>query len=343
MPTTTDFIHSENSPITKPEPSDFNQVGYISEPGLPNLSSTPGPEYEATNYLIGSTVIPETNDYLNIDDFSALVTVVERSSTALYTAVKEWDEDDSLVEQETLVDAQVWWPMNETVATPGSTFSDVIGGFDVTTQGTLIPDQPSLHSHSRSINLNRSGYFTRSTLPDWVYDEPRTMSISFWMQHTGLFPEGTQTIITDATNLDSGANSDNHQFLIDFFADWRLRLFWEYNTGVNESTTFRLADIPGFDITDIHHYVVSRDAKEKEVHLYIDGVFIETITYDQNPTGASSYEWIIGGYEDYKDGMTRFVDAHVQDISLYKSVLTLEHAQFLYNDGNGVDYTLLVQ
>lgn len=334
MADTDKFVFNEESPIENETP-DFSQSGYLSNAGIPDLQSPDGQIYDQTNHLIGSTILPSNTEKETIDDSNTVVSTVSRNSTSDFTAIKFFDPSDELITQEILLESQVWWALDDT----GNDVIDSVGDFDMVMSGNTNRQVQSLHSFNSATEFVE-GQAIRATLPEWVYEDPRNMTIAFWMKHSGDFSGGSpQTILTDAIN-DDGASTKNHQFLVDIYSDSRIRLFWEYGTGTNEEVSF---DPPvAFDVTQTHHYAIARNSVDKTVDFFIDGQLIESSSYATNPTGSSSYEWILGAYRDDDIGLTRYLTAVLQDVSLYKDSLTLEQVQYLYNGGQGIDYNAIV-
>lgn len=227
---------------------------------------------------------------------------------------------------------QTWWPMDDS----STIVSDIVGLTDLTTTGSPLRNQPSLHSYNSSTYFTGSSWASISDVPTWVYEDPRHMSISFWMKHSGDFTEPLQSILSDAMDTDSSLET-NHTFLVDMTST-AIRLFWEYNFGTNQSTEFTFPG--GLDITQDHHYVLSRDATNKTVKFYIDGALIDTQVYTNNPNedNIPSNEWIVGAYRLFAGGIDRYLKAHLQDMIVLNTPINDTEVAQLYAGGAGVDY-----
>ena len=105
----------------------------------------------------------------------------------------------------------------------------------------------------------------------------------------------------------------------------QLNYIHQHDIGINTILTFSSS----LSLNDIVYLVVTRNVTTKEVELYIDGSLIQTMSYQENPTGGAFSSLSLG----HSSASIASSICNRQELAIYDSILPANRIQAHYVAG----------
>lgn len=198
---------------------------------------------------------------------------------------------------------------------------------DCTVSGDVTRAQTSLVNAS---NIDTGGCYSfggndtgRLVSTDSVFQLKGDLTIEAWFH---LINHDNQGWVMQQQAIADDQVQFNFHWSMLIGPDGKITAFHEFGPGTNDGATTTDSHI---SLNTTHHVVITRDSTAKTYSFYVDGVFIETLSYVSNPTdGLSSTMWI-GAHDKPNAEITGRID----EVAIYDYELTSDRISDHYTSG----------
>jgi hypothetical protein len=151
------------------------------------------------------------------------------------------------------------------------------------------------------------------------------LTISLWMKAIS-FNEGIPSLVN--CQIHSEEPEGNALYGLSFYEPGKsIVYFHEYGFGVDHNHEFSEYV---FEVNEWYHIAIARDTVQKKVELYVNGIFIGTDNYSENPYNGGLTGLAIGENQGSVRS-DRFYNGILDEIYIYKRVLSQTEIEGLYN------------